>query len=78
MASTLLMNKIAKSLERAEFVFGAFVDFLNAFDIVDHDILLLKLEHYGIRGVALNWFKSYLNKIIQYVNYNGKIHLKQI
>ena len=72
MTLMLLMDKITKSLEKGEFVFGVFLDFSKAFDIVDHDILLLKFEHYGIRGVALKWFKSYLNKRIQYVTYNGE------
>ena len=45
----LIMNNITKSLEKGKFVIGVFLDF----DSVDHDILLLKPEHYGIRGGAL-------------------------
>ena len=36
------------------------VDFKRAFDLVDHDILLTKLEFYGIKNETLSWFKSYL------------------
>ena len=38
---------------------------------VEHDILLSKLEHYGIRGLANEWFKSYLSYRKQYVSING-------
>ena len=43
----------------------------KAFDTVDHQILLAKLHHYGIRGVSNDWFKSYLSNRNQYVSING-------
>ena len=43
----------------------------KAFDTVDHQILLAKLNHYGIRGVLNDWFKSYLSNRHQYVSING-------
>ena len=48
-----------------------FVDLQKTFDIVDHQILLAKLSHYGIRGVSNDWFTSYLSNYNQYVSVDG-------
>ena len=45
------------------------MDLSKAFDTIDHDILLYKLEYYGFRGVTLDWFKSYFSNIKQFVRY---------
>ena len=71
LALVLLVDKISQALERGEYVLGIFLDFSKAFDTVNHDILFEKLEFYGVRGLPLLWFKSYLNNRKQYVEYNS-------
>ena len=50
---------------------GVFVDLQKAFDTVDDKKLLAKLNHYGIRGVSNDWFKSFLSNPNQYVSISG-------
>merc|ERR1712237_43399 len=71
MALMILIDKLIKSLEKGEYILGIFLDFSKAFDTVDHSILITKLNHYGIRGIALDWFISYLDNRKQFVTYNG-------
>ena len=56
---------------------GVFLDFAKAFDTVNHQILLKKLEAYGIRGIPLKWFTSYLFNRQQYVSVNSVESSKQ-
>ena len=67
MAIVELVDKIANAVERNETIVGMFLDLSKAFDTINHDILLYKLEYYGFRGVTLDWFKGYLSNRKQFV-----------
>ena len=47
---------------------GVFIDLKKAFDTLNHGILIKKLEHYGIQGIASKWIISYLIRRKQYVS----------
>ena len=66
-----MIDHIYKSLDEGNYVFGIYIDLKKAFDTVQHQILLYRLQHYGIRGIALEWFDSYLSKRKQFVVTNG-------
>ena len=78
MAVLTLVDKISEALNNGDYVIGVFLDFSKAFDTVDHDILLKKLEKYGIQGAALDWFTNYLSNRLQYVTYNGAKSKREI
>ena len=69
MAITEMYDKISLAIDRNEYCAGIFIDLAKAFDTLDHNILLFKLEYYGIRGITLTWFRSYLECRQQYVTF---------
>ena len=66
-----LTETIRKYLGEGKFACDIFVDLQKAFGTVEHDILLTKFKHYGVRGPANDWFKSYLSDRKQFVSINA-------
>ena len=79
---TALVNMIdswMNAIDSGKMVGVVLVDFKKAFDLVDHQILIDKLEIYGIKGEALSWFNTYLTNRKQQVAINNcKSDFKQI
>ena len=67
-----LLQDIHDSLNNKKHHISVFIDLKKAFDTVNHDILLHKLNLFGIRGVGLNWIRSYITDRHSYVGL-GKV-----
>ena len=68
-----LTDHVLKSFDENEYTLGVFLDLRKAFDCVNHEILLRKLNHYGIRGTPLKLLTSYLTHRQQYTCVSSKL-----
>ena len=66
-----IIDKVQQAIDQGDLSCGIFLDFSKAFDTVDHAILIEKLDFYGIKGIAKDWFTSYLTNRQQFVTVNG-------
>ena len=64
---------VYNELNNMNHTFGISIDLRKAFDTVSHEILLRKLERYGIRGPVLSWFNSYLSGRTQCVRIDSTL-----
>ena len=71
LAAMELTDKVLKDIDDKHITLVIFMDLSKAFDTLDHGILIMKLAHYGINGIPLEWFTSYLTCRTQYVEIDG-------
>ena len=71
-----LSNTILKAIDESKATLGIFIDFKKAFDTINHNVLINKLSHYGIRGLPLKWFEDYLRGRYQFVQYGETVSMK--
>ena len=70
MAIIDMHSKIVNALEDKTIACCILLDFEKAFDTVNHNILIRKLENFGIKDIPLEWFESYLNEHKQLLKIN--------
>ena len=70
MALTEMLEEITNAKNKKMSTVAVFIDLKKAFDTLNHEILVNKLYHYGIRGIVLEWIVSYLSKRKQFVHIN--------
>lgn len=68
MAILLITDKIQNTVDSGMYASAVFLDISKAFETVNYEMLLQKLEFYGIRGIAKKWFEYYLSNSRQNVN----------
>ena len=66
-----ITEQIRSALDAGKVTCGIFIDLQKAFDTVNHEILLQKMNHYGFRGITNEWLRSYLSERKQKVTING-------
>ena len=71
-----IINAIQTSMDKGLFSCGVFIDLKKAFDTVDHNILLGKLNFYGFRGIINNWFSFYLQGRMQITQTGHRVSRK--
>ena len=65
---TFMIDRCLKAVDKGELIGAVFLDLAKAFDLLDHELLLQKLQKYKFSYTSLQWFSSYMNDRIQIVS----------
>ena len=71
LASVRFVDTLVQQMDNFNIPISILIDLSKAFDTLDHNIMLSKLRHYGVTGIELDFFTSYLLGRVQYVEYSG-------
>jgi hypothetical protein len=63
----MFIESIQESTDKQLYVLGLQLDLTKGYDVINHEILLAKLQYYGIRGTVTAWIESYLTHLSQFV-----------
>ena len=67
-----LVQELMHSFDENKFTLRVFIDLSKAFDTVNHEILITKLENYGVRGSNIKWYSNYLEGRKQFICFGEK------
>ena len=70
-ASVRFVDTLVQQMDNFNIPISILIDLSKAFDTLDHNIMLSKLRHYGVTGIELDFFNSYLLGRVQYIEYSG-------
>ena len=73
LAALEFTDKVMLNVDQGKLPLAIYLDLSKAFDTIDHSILINKLKYYGVRGMSLYWFESYLTNRKQYVQFNDSV-----
>jgi hypothetical protein len=68
---SFVVSEWVDALDKNKAVIAVFLDFKRAFETINRNLLLHKLEHYGCDPIVLSWFSSYLTNRFQQTKFNG-------
>ena len=72
LAALEITDRLTQNMDRGDISITIYLDLSKAFDTLNHEILINKLNYYGVRGTANNWFQSYLSSRNQFVSFDNQ------